>query len=109
MAEWTTHRKIVGARIRELRATADPAANTGRGIYQRDLAKALGRHPTWVSRVEGGYVNLTVEDVTKIALFFGVDTGTLMRGLLPRGRKRRRRKMRSDSPDSDGISGVGEE
>jgi len=89
--EPATPAEAVGARIRARREALDGAMKPARRMRQADLAKALRRDTSWVSRAERGQVYLNVTDLTEIAFQLDVDPATLIRGLLPKGRRRRRR------------------
>lgn len=48
------------------------------GIYQKDLAKALGIHPSQISGRMRGRVAFTLDDIEILAGLFGVDPADLM-------------------------------
>src|ERR1700754_2659564 len=60
--------EYVAARIRDLRR----AYGAGEGLSQEALAKAVGVAPNTVSRWETGTYRPSVEDLDKLARFFGV-------------------------------------
>jgi transcriptional regulator with XRE-family HTH domain len=60
--------EFIGSRIRELREQY----NGGQGLSQQKLADALGVAPNTISRWETATYRPTVEDLDKMARFFGV-------------------------------------
>lgn len=60
--------EYVGNRIRELRQ----AYASGEGLSQEALAKAIGVTPNTISRWETGVYRPSLEDLDKLARFFGV-------------------------------------
>lgn len=60
--------EYVGDRIRFFRAGYE----RGRGISQEELAKALGVAPNTISRWETATYRPTLDDLEKLARFFGV-------------------------------------
>jgi transcriptional regulator with XRE-family HTH domain len=61
----------VGARIAELRGE--------RGVSQRRLAEVISVDPSAMSRIEAGERGLAVDELVRIADFFGVRTDDLLR------------------------------
>lgn len=64
----------LGRRIRLLRAERDWS--------QEDLAERAGLHRNYIGHVERGELNISVVQLTKIALAFGVRVGVLVDALL---------------------------
>jgi transcriptional regulator with XRE-family HTH domain len=60
--------EYVGARIRELRSTYD----SGRGISQEVLAKAIGVTTNTISRWETATYHPSLDDLDRLAKFFGI-------------------------------------
>ncbi len=60
--------EYVGQRIRELRSSY----GSGQGVSQEALAKALGVAPNTISRWETATYRPSLEDLDKLARFFGV-------------------------------------
>ncbi len=88
------HRKAFGKRIRELRHELD--------LTQEELAERAGVHWTYVSAVERGLRNLSLDSITRLAQGLQVSWATLfstftrrLRPLLKAaGRKKARRPKR---------------
>lgn len=71
----------IGAQIRELRVEA--------GITQRDLAAAVGIHPSHLSRIERGLAQASLDTLVAIGACLGADLGVrLFPGSGPRLRDR---------------------
>lgn len=64
----------VGARIRELRTAYD----SGRGLSQEKLAEALGVTTNTISRWETATYHPGLEDLDKLARFFGVQISAFL-------------------------------
>ena len=63
-------RKTFGENLRAARLKA--------GLKQEDLAKAAGRHSTYVSNVEQGLQNVTIETMAVLARVVGRGVTTLL-------------------------------
>lgn len=61
------------------------------GWYQADLAKVARTHATYISRLEAGKVNPSLDVIVDIAFALGMNVATLTADILPRERRRRRR------------------
>lgn len=57
-------RKLFGARVRELRKS--------RGMTQTELAAGVGMDYRYVGAIERGEVNITSDNIEKIAMGFGI-------------------------------------
>jgi transcriptional regulator with XRE-family HTH domain len=66
------HRAALGRRIRELRQA--------KGISQEALADLAGIHRTYMSDVERGERNISIDNIAAIASALGVRTATLFEG-----------------------------
>jgi len=64
-----------GARLREHRTAA--------GLSQMALADLAGLHFTYVSSVERGERNISLENIVRLAAAVGADPGRLVTGLTP--------------------------
>jgi transcriptional regulator with XRE-family HTH domain len=64
-----------GGRVRALRLA--------RGWSQMRLADEVGLHFTYVSSVERGERNISLQNILRLAAALGVDAGELVTGLLP--------------------------
>lgn len=64
-----------GGRVRELRQQ--------RELTQQDLASAAGMHFTYVSSLERGERNVSLENILRLAAALEVDAGQLIEGLTP--------------------------
>jgi len=74
------------------------------GWFQADLAKASRTHHTYISRLEAGKVNPSLDVIVDVAFALGLNVATLTADLLPRERRQRRRGKtpgRERSGDSD--------
>lgn len=67
-----------GKRLREVREEA--------GISQEKLAELAGLHRTYVSSVERGKRNISIENIERLALALGVTMRDLMPETVPRGK-----------------------
>ncbi|MDD2501043.1 MAG: helix-turn-helix transcriptional regulator [Geobacter sp.] len=67
----TTAKKLLGARIKELR--------TGRGLSQEELAEMVGVDPKHLSRIETGLNAPTVDRLEILAYSLGVEMHTLFK------------------------------
>lgn len=66
-------RRQFGVRLRGLR--------TGRQLSQEELAHLAGLDRTYVSSVERGRRNISLENICRLAEALGVDAGRLVTGL----------------------------
>lgn len=69
-AEFQKVRKRLGANIRHLRKE--------QGWSQEDLAFECGLHRTYIGAIERGEQNVSIDNITKIALTLGVGVGDLI-------------------------------
>ncbi|MBC7820703.1 MAG: helix-turn-helix transcriptional regulator [Planctomycetaceae bacterium] len=69
-----------GARLRELRKQ--------QGVSQESLADAAGLHRTYVSSVERGERNISLENIDRLATALDVALSELMPAPLPRTNRR---------------------
>lgn len=69
-----------GSRIRAARASAS--------LSQMALAERAGLHFTYVSSVERGERNISLENIVRLASALGVDPGQLVAGLEPTATER---------------------
>lgn len=67
-----------GKRLREVREEA--------GISQEKLAELAGLHRTYVSSVERGKRNISIENIERLALALGVTMRDLMPETVARGK-----------------------
>ena len=75
--------EVLGARVRARREEL--------GWFQADLAKAARTHNTYISRLEAGKVNPSLDVIVEVAFALGLNVATLTADLLPRERRTRRR------------------
>ena len=68
-----TLRKKLGARVRQLRRDA--------GITQEDFAASCGFARSYMSRVERGTSNLSLDGIERLAIAFNIPVGELFKGL----------------------------
>lgn len=68
-----TLRKSLGERVRQLRRDA--------GVSQEDFASACGFARSYMSRIERGTSNLSLDAIERLALAFGITVGELFHGL----------------------------
>lgn len=54
------------------------AARMTQGISQEKLAELGGFHRTYVSQVERGVTNVSLDNVERLAVVLGVDAGSLL-------------------------------
>jgi transcriptional regulator with XRE-family HTH domain len=73
--------KMIGAKIRELRSH-----HLGKGISQDALAEAIGTTPNTVSRWETVTYKPSIEDLEKLARYFGVTMSAFFPNLEPAAR-----------------------
>jgi transcriptional regulator with XRE-family HTH domain len=59
-------------------ATNVRAARVAQGISQEKLAELGGFHRTYVSQVERGVTNVSLDNVERLAVVLGVDAGALL-------------------------------
>jgi transcriptional regulator with XRE-family HTH domain len=86
-----TPHEEVGLRVRALRDEL--------GYRQVDLARLAKVHTTYVSKLEAGKLNPSVDHVVEIAFALGVNPATLVADLIPRDlRGRRPRGRPTDDP-----------
>lgn len=89
-------RPVLGARVR--------AARTKTGLSQATLAKKAGLHEMYVSALERGLTNPTVETLISLARVLGVSVADLVSGLeapehpRPPARKDTDRRRRPKQP-----------
>lgn len=69
----TPRQRALGERVRERRAK--------RGVTQEDLAHSAGVHRTYMTHVETGRVNPSLETMARLALALDCDIADLVRGL----------------------------
>lgn len=79
----------------------------GRGLSQRDLAKWVGHHETWLSKILKADRGLKLKEVDRVADFFGMEAYQLLspgisverrRGQRRSGRERREATDRRQAP-----------
>ena len=63
--------KKFGGRVKALRLQKD--------MSQGDLAKKLGVHSTYISKIERGEQNISIQGLEKLARAFGVPTDELLK------------------------------
>ncbi|MFZ3030063.1 MAG: helix-turn-helix transcriptional regulator [Minisyncoccia bacterium] len=63
--------KKFGKRVKTLRLQ--------KNMSQGDIAKKLGVHPTYISKIERGEQNMSIQGVGKLAKAIGVSVGELMK------------------------------
>lgn len=68
-----TLRKSLGNRVRELRRDA--------GVSQEDFADSCGFARSYMSRIERGTSNLSLDGIERLASAFGISVGELFDGL----------------------------
>jgi transcriptional regulator with XRE-family HTH domain len=68
-----TLRKSLGARVRELRRDA--------GVSQEDFAASCGFARSYMSRIERGTSNLSLDGIERLAMALGISVGELFDGL----------------------------
>jgi XRE family transcriptional regulator, regulator of sulfur utilization len=81
----------MGQRVQEIRES--------RGLLQRDLADMAKVHATYISRLEAGALNPSLDHVVDIAYALGVNPARLTGNLLPRDLRGRRRAVPSDTDE----------
>lgn len=69
----TPRQRALGERVRERRVD--------RGVTQEDLAHAAGVHRTYMTHVETGRVNPSLETMARLAVALECDIADLVRGL----------------------------
>jgi transcriptional regulator with XRE-family HTH domain len=87
----STPAAVLGARMRARRELL--------GWSLEEFARRTKHHYTYLSKVELGKTNTSLELLCELAFALDVDLATLTHGLLPRGRQRRRRKRPSSASD----------
>ena len=68
-----TLRKTLGARVRQLRRDA--------GVSQEDFADNCGFARSYMSRIERGTANLSLDAIQRLAEAFGITVEELFKGL----------------------------
>ena len=68
-----------------------------RGIDEKDLAFWCGHKPPWINKILNGTRGVALEDVGKIADFFGLTVAQLFQQGISALYERRRAERRSDS------------
>lgn len=68
-----TLRKTLGARVRQLRRDA--------GVSQEDFADGCGFARSYMSRIECGTANLSLDAIERLANAFGITVEELFKGL----------------------------
>jgi transcriptional regulator with XRE-family HTH domain len=86
-----TPQGVLGARIKARRLDL--------GKTQEWLALAIGRHVTWISRLESGTFDPRLRVLVTIAFVLGIDLATLTAGLLPLEPPSELDFTESDSPE----------
>lgn len=66
-------REAFGHRVRELRLSA--------GLSQEELAEAAGIHRTYVSSLERGHRNVSLDNIVAVAHALKVDAAHLLEGI----------------------------
>ncbi len=69
----TDVKSLFGQRVRDFRSRL--------AISQEELADRAGLDRTYVSSVERGHRNVSLENIVRLAMALGVDAGELMTGL----------------------------
>jgi len=97
-----TPAQILGARVRARREEL--------GWFQADLARVARTHATYISRLEAGKVNPSLDVIVDVAFALGMNVSTLTANLLPRERRRRRRAKgtSADLTTADGDEPMGD-
>lgn len=67
------HRKAFGARVRDLRLSS--------GLSQEQLADAAGIHRTYLSSLERGQRNVSLDNIVALARALEVDAGQMFEGI----------------------------
>jgi transcriptional regulator with XRE-family HTH domain len=68
-----TLRKSLGERVRQLRRES--------GVSQEDFADACGFARSYMSRIERGTSNLSLDGIERLAEAFGISVGELLKDL----------------------------
>jgi transcriptional regulator with XRE-family HTH domain len=68
-----TLRKTLGARVRQLRRDA--------GVSQEDFADSCGFARSYMSRIERGTANLSLDAIERLSSAFGITVEELFKGL----------------------------
>ena len=92
-AKRLTPAQVLGARVRALRENL--------GDRQLDLARRAKKHATYISRLEAGKINPSLNALVDIAVALDVDPATLVADIHPRDLRSHRRPKR---PPSDEIA-----
>lgn len=67
------HREAFGARVRDLRLSA--------GLSQEELANAAGIHRTYLSSLERGQRNVSLDNIIALARALKIDVGRMFEGI----------------------------
>ncbi len=88
--------EAIGQKIRELRT-----AHGGRGISQEDLAKEVGTTTNTISRWETATYKPSIQDIERVARFFGVPIGAFFPDLQPSAKVQALLSATGDLEDDD--------
>jgi transcriptional regulator with XRE-family HTH domain len=88
--------EAIGQRIRELRTN-----HRGRGISQEDLAKEVGTTTNTISRWETATYKPSIQDIERIARFFGVPIAAFFPDLQPNAKVQALLSATGDLEDDD--------
>jgi transcriptional regulator with XRE-family HTH domain len=88
--------KLIGAKIRELRAH-----HLGKGVSQDALADAMGTTPNTISRWETATYKPSIEDLEKLARYFGVSISVFFPNIEPAARLQVLLSATGDLDDED--------
>lgn len=88
--------QVIGARIRELRTH-----HLGRGISQDALAEAMGTTPNTISRWETATYKPAIEDLEKLARYFGEPIAVFFPNIEPAARLQVLLSATGDLDDED--------
>lgn len=86
----------IGEKIRELRTN-----HRGKGISQDALAEAMGTTPNTISRWETATYKPSIEDLEKLARFFGVSISVFFPNIEPTARVQALLSATGDLDDDD--------
>ena len=88
--------KMIGDKIRELRTH-----HLGKGISQDALAEAMGTTPNTISRWETATYKPSIEDLEKLARFFGTSISVFFPNIEPAARIQALLSATGDLDDDD--------
>lgn len=88
--------QLIGAKIRELRSH-----HLGRGVSQDALADAIGTTPNTISRWETATYKPSIEDLERLARYFGVSISLFFPNIEPAARMQVLLSATGDLDDED--------